>query len=42
MILVLVILTSIIILFGTGLADCAYRCQPGSPISALHSILAGA
>ena len=42
MILVLVILTSIIILFGTGLADCAYCCQPGSPyISADHFILAG-
>ena len=41
MILVLVILTSIIVLFGTGLADCAYHCQPGSPISADHFILAG-
>ena len=38
MILVLVILTSIIILFGIGLADCAYC---GSPVSANHFILAG-
>ena len=34
-------LPNLTLFFGTGLADCAYRCWPGSPLSADHSILAG-